>query len=98
MMGYVLDFIISIIHFLINIYIWVIIASVVISWINLDPNHRIVLILRSLTEPIFAKIRNKIPLVYGNVDFTPLFVLVLLQIIDMVIVKYLTHFILKSFQ
>lgn len=93
-----LDFIATIIHLLINIYIWVIIATVLISWLNLDPSNRIIVILRNLTEPLFAKIRNKIPLVYANVDFTPLFVLIILQVIDMVVVKSLTNSISKFFQ
>lgn len=96
--GNILDIIITIVHSLINIYIWVIIATVVISWINLDSNNRIVVILHNLTEPLFARIRNKIPLVYANVDFTPLFVLIILQVIDMVVVKSLSNYISKSFQ
>lgn len=96
--GNILDIIITIVHSLINIYIWVIIATVVISWINLDSNNRIVVILRNLTEPLFARIRNKIPLVYANVDFTPLFVLIILQVIDMAVVKSLSNYISKSFQ
>lgn len=88
----------TIIHWLINIYIWVILASVVLSWLNLDPNNRIVLILRNLTEPLFVRIRNKIPLVYANVDFTPLFVLIVLQVIDMTIVSSLSNSISKFFQ
>lgn len=96
--GNILDIIITIVHSLINIYIWVIIATVVISWINLDSNNRIVVILHNLTEPLFARIRNKIPLVYANVDFTPLFVLIILQVIDMAVVKSLSNYISKSFQ
>lgn len=88
----------TIIHWLINIYIWVILASVVLSWLNLDPNNRIVLILRNLTEPLFVRIRNKIPLVYANVDFTPLFVLIVLQVIDMTVVSSLSNSISKFFQ
>lgn len=88
----------TIIHWLINIYIWVILASVVLSWLNLDPNNRIILILRNLTEPLFVRIRNKIPLVYANVDFTPLFVLIVLQVIDMTVVSSLSNSISKFFQ
>lgn len=96
--GNILEIITTIIHFLINIYIWIIIATVVMSWLNLDPDNRIISILRNLTEPLFARIRNKIPLLYGNVDFTPLFVLIALQIIDIAVVKYLSNYTSKLFQ
>lgn len=96
--GDILNFILTVIHLLINVYIWIIIASVFISWINLNPNNRVIIILRNLTEPLFARGRNKIPLVYTNVDFTPLFVLIILQVIDMIVVKFLPDFISKFFQ
>lgn len=97
-LGNALNIILTLIHLLINIYIWVIIATVLISWINLDSNNRIIIILRNLTEPLFSRIKNKIPLVYMNVDFTPLFVLIVLQVIDMLVVKFLSNYISKLLQ
>lgn len=97
-LGNALNIILTLIHLLINIYIWVIIATVLISWINLDSNNRIIITLHNLTEPLFSRIKNKIPLVYMNVDFTPLFVLIVLQVIDMVVVKFLSNYISKLLQ
>jgi YggT family protein len=63
-----------------NIYIWVIIAAAVISWVNLSPYHPIVRLLRRLTEPVLAPIRQLLPpwKTWG-LDFSPAVIILLIQ-------------------
>jgi len=57
-------------------YMWVVIISAVLSWVNPDPYNPIVRFLRNLTEPVFWKVRKLAPfLVMGGLDLTPVAVL-----------------------
>ena len=57
------------------IYMIIVIASAVLSWVNPDPYNPIVRFLRRVTEPVFRYIRRYIPTVFGGIDFTPIIVL-----------------------
>ena len=71
----------AIIISLLNVYMWVIIIRVVISWINPDPYNPIVQFLRSITDPALDGLRKKLPrfLWSTGLDFTPLLLIVLIQ-------------------
>ena len=66
--------------FLIDLYSFVVIAAVVISWVQVPYNHPIVRIVRKLTEPLLTPIRKFLP-VMGGLDFSPMILLVVLQVI-----------------
>jgi YggT family protein len=67
---------------LLNIYVWVVLIRVVISWFNLDPYNPIVQFLRSLTDPVLDAVRRILPrfLWSTGLDFTPLVLILLLQV------------------
>ena len=79
----------QILHMVINIYIWVVIISALITWVKPDPYNPIVQVLHRLTEPLYMRIRNYIPTVFGGVDLTPIVVILALQFIDLFLVKLL---------
>ncbi|WP_104696216.1 YggT family protein [Helicobacter salomonis] len=80
----------TILHSLITIYTWVIIIASILSFIKPDPNNPLVQILYRLTEPVFAKVRSLLPfLVFNGLDLSPLAVIILLQFVDMTVVKLL---------
>ena len=62
-----------------SLYMWVIIARAVISWVSPDPYNPIVRFLNSITEPLLFRVRRLIPAYFGGFDFSP--VLVILGII-----------------
>lgn len=76
----------------INIYIWIVIIAVLISWVRPDPYNPIVQILYKLTEPVYAKIRRFIPTIIGGIDITPIIVILALQFINLFFVKLLYSF------
>lgn len=57
------------------VYMWVIIARAVISWVNPDPYNPIVRFLYNATEPLLHRLRRTIPTVAGGIDLSPLIVL-----------------------
>jgi YggT family protein len=68
--GYPLLSAVTILDIMLLIYTFVIIAAVVLSWVNPDPLNPLVRILRNITEPVMDHIRPYIPLV-GGLDLTP---------------------------
>ena len=75
--------IIGIILSLVNMYKWVVIIRVLISWINPDPYNPIVQFLRAVTDPAIEAVRRFVPnfLWSTGLDFTPLILIVLLQVL-----------------
>lgn len=79
----------QILHMVINIYIWVIIISALISFVRPDPYNPIVQILQRLTNPVYAFIRKYVPTILGGIDVAPILVILTLQFIDLFAVKLL---------
>jgi len=84
-----LEAIAQILHMVINIYIWVVIISALITWVRPDPYNPIVQVLRRLTEPVYAYIRKYVPTVIGGVDLAPIIIILGLQFLDLFAVKLL---------
>jgi YggT family protein len=80
---------------LIDIYIWVVIIAVVMSWLvafgvinTFNPFARsVVRFLDAVTEPVFRQVRRVIPPI-GGLDLSPLIVLILLQFLSYSIAYY----------
>ena len=72
--------IVVILEQVLNIYIWLIIAAAVISWVAPNPYNPVVRLLRRLTEPVMAPIRQLLPpwKTFG-LDFSPMIVILLIQ-------------------
>ena len=74
----------------INLYTIVIIISALLSWVNPDPYNPVVRVLRSLTEPLYYRIRKRFPFVFVNgLDLSPLVVLLILQLFNGVVITCL---------
>ncbi len=63
-----------VIDVLLNIYMWIIIARAIISWVNPDPYNPIVSFLYRATEPVLSRVRRVVPNL-GGIDLSPLVVL-----------------------
>jgi YggT family protein len=60
-----------IVHLAIEIYSYVVLASVILSWVQLDPSNPLVKAVHALTEPVLKPIRAVLPNFMG-LDFSPL--------------------------
>lgn len=88
----IVDAVAQVAHMLIGAYVFVVLAACVASWLRVDPWSQPVRILRSLTEPVFGRIRRHLPfLCQGGMDFTPVAAVVLLELIDLVLVRSLAQ-------
>jgi len=73
-------------------YNWIILGSVVTSWVNADPYNPIVKLLRNVTEPVFSFIRRRFPFVVtGGLDLSPLVVILALWFASWAIVENLNQ-------
>lgn len=67
---------------LIQIYIWIIIISALMSLVNPDPYNQIVQAIRKLTEPAFNFVRSKLPfVVVGGIDLSPIVIIFALNLL-----------------
>lgn len=62
----------AIVDISLTIYMWIIIARAVISWVNPDPYNPIVRFLYAATEPVLYAIRRRLPMGFGGIDFSPM--------------------------
>lgn len=72
-----------ILDLLLTIYMWIVIISAIISWVNPDPYNPIVRFLHAVTEPVYRRIRRIIGFRLGIIDISPMIV-----ILAIVFVKY----------
>ena len=72
-----------------TLYMWVIIARAVISWVNPDPYNPIVRFLHSVTDPVLYAIRRRLPLGFGGIDLTPIIVILAIIFIQSFLVRSL---------
>ncbi|MEX2469618.1 MAG: YggT family protein, partial [Pseudohongiellaceae bacterium] len=76
---------VGILYFIINIYYWAIIASIIMSFVmlfsgNMTP-HPILRLIWQLTEPVMAPVRKIIPPM-GGLDFSPIFIFIAIGLIQ----------------
>ena len=90
------NLIIAPLHLVITIYIWIIIASAIFSFLQVDPRQPVVEVIERMTQPAFMFIRQKMPyVVISGVDLSPLVLLVGLQFIDNILIGSLVFAILQ---
>jgi YggT family protein len=69
---------------LLTIYKYILLASVVISWVNADPYNPIVNFIYRVTEPILQRVRRYMPNT-GMIDLSPLVVFALIYVVQIIV-------------
>ena len=72
---------IGIIVAVIDVYMWVVIISVLLSWFIQDPYHPVRQGVDSLVRPLLDPIRRIMPNI-GMFDFSPVILIILLQLVS----------------
>ncbi len=67
---------------------WIIIIRVILSWINADSYNFLVQIINRITELLLAPFRNLIPSYRIGLDFSPLFAILALIILQVIITNF----------
>jgi YggT family protein len=74
-----------------SLYMYIVIARALISWVNPDPYNPIVRFLNSVTEPVLHPIRRKLPARFGGMDFSPIVVILAIIFIQSFVVQSLVE-------
>ena len=90
-----LDAIAIIIHYILTIYMWLIIARALISWVNPDPYNPIVNFLNQVTEPVLYQIRRYLPFRNMSIDFSPIIAFIIIIFLDRFLVGTLQDIVLR---
>jgi len=72
----------------VQLYSLVILARVLMSWVNIDPYSPLARTIFDLTEPVLQPIRNALPPA-GGLDFSPIIAIILLQFLGQLLVSVL---------
>jgi len=84
--------IVKVIDIILNVYMWIIVARAVISWVSPNPYNPIVNFLYQATEPVLRYARKIIPPIGGTLDLSPILVLVAIVFLRQFLVQSLMHF------
>ena len=79
----------TVIGLVLNIYMWLIIARAILSWVNPDPYNPIVRFLYNVTEPVLNAIRRHLPVYFGGIDFAPMVVILIIIFLEKFLVSTL---------
>lgn len=70
----------TILDTVLHIYMWIIIISALISWVNPDPYNPIVRFLHSVTDPVLRPIRRRLGFSMG-IDISPMIAILAIMFI-----------------
>jgi YggT family protein len=87
--GNLVEALAALLHLVLNVYIWVLVARAIISWVNPDPFNPIVRFLYRITEPVLRPVRNLLPLRGLGLDLSPMIVLLIIYVLDRFLVNSL---------
>ena len=80
-----------------TIYMYIVIARAIISWVNPDPYNPIVIFLRRATDPVLTPIRRHLPFALSGVgiDFSPLILILIIIFLKTFLVKSLYEIVFR---
>ena len=90
-----LDAIAIIIHYVLTIYMWLIIIRAILSWVNPDPYNPIVNFLYQTTEPVLYRIRRYLPLPRMAIDLSPIIAFIIIIFLDRFLVGTLQDIVVR---
>ncbi len=88
-LGYFLLAVGNVLEVVLNLFMFIIIARAILSWVSPDPFNPIVRFINNVTEPVLYPIRSKIPVSYGGIDFSPIVVILGIMFLKTFVVNIL---------
>lgn len=92
--GNALTAVATILDYVLWLYMWVIIARALISWVNPDPWNPIVQFLNRATEPVLAPIRRWIGS-RMSIDISPIVAILIITFLQIAVVQSLKEFAMR---
>jgi YggT family protein len=89
--GFFLNALATVLNIVLTLYMWIIIARAVLSWVSPDPYNPIVRVIYNITEPVLSQIRRRLPVSFSGIDFSPIIVFLIIIFLQNFVVNYLFH-------
>ena len=70
-------------------FMFITIARAVLSWVSPDPYNPIVRFIHNVTEPVLYRIRRRLPMMFGGMDFSPIAVILIIIFLRIFVVESL---------
>ena len=86
--GNALEGLAKVLEVALQLYMWVVIARALVSWVNPDPWNPIVQFLERATEPVLAPVRRRMGWQMG-IDLSPLIVILIIYFLQYAVVQSL---------
>jgi len=74
-LGYLLKALAKIADLALMLFMFIVVARAILSWVSPDPFNPIVRFIHNVTEPVLSRIRSTLPVVFGGIDLSPILVL-----------------------
>lgn len=85
----------QILNIALTAYMWIVIISAVVSWVNPDPYNPIIRFLRAVTDPVYRPVRRIIGYRLGPIDISPMIVILAIIFVKKFFVSSLIEFAYK---
>lgn len=85
----------EIVDYILTLYMYIIIARALISWVNPDPYNSIVQFLNRITEPVLNPLRKLIPAYKLGLDLSPMIAILVIMFLKRFIVSTLIQISLR---
>ena len=84
-----IDYLLNLMSLAIQIYIYIIVARALISWVSPDPYNPIVRFLYRATEPVLRPVRELLPSSQMGIDFSPMIVILGLYVLQAYVIPWI---------
>jgi YggT family protein len=78
----------KVIDIALTLYMWIVIARAVVSWVSPNPYNPIVQLLYRLTDPVLWRVRRYLP-TFGFIDLSPILVILAIYFLKIFLVRTL---------
>jgi YggT family protein len=72
----------QVVNLVFQVYIFIVIARALVSWVNPDPYNPIVRFLYNATDPVLDRMKRILPLQFRGIDLSPVALLILLSVVE----------------
>jgi len=79
----------TVLDYVLGAYKWILLITVLLSWVNPDPYNPIVRFLHAITEPVLRPIRRLLGFSLGPIDISPIIVFIIIMFIQNFLIRTL---------
>ena len=79
----------TVLHYVLDVYLWLILIRALLSWVSPDPYNPIVQFIERATEPVLAPFRKLLPAYRMGIDISPMLAALFIYFLKIFLVQTL---------